>query len=466
MRTSRFVVAAVATVTVGLSLAACGKSGTPSAGPNANASSNAGTGDKCVSSGVTLTPATAAVTGSPTYDKIKSAGKVVVGVKADQPSLGYKDASGQRCGFDIEIAQLVAAKLGVSQDKIEYKEIPSANRETAIKGGDVDYYVGTYSITDKRKQDVAFAGPYFVAGQDLLVRKDDTSITGQDTLKGKKVCSATGSTPLQRVRDQKLTDDANISEFETYSECVSQLLDKRVDAVTTDDAILKGYAAQEPGQAQGRRQAVQRGEVRHRAAAGRHGAARLRQRRPRRRRSRTAPGRRSTTTRSAGPARRPPRRRSSGTDQPVNRPVVAARGHRAPSLIVEVRWTPSCDTLIHNGDLFWRGFRATVELFLVGRGGRLVLGTLLAAVRVSPVPVLRGVGTGVRQQLIRNTPLTLIFAFLVFAAAEARHRRLDYFPSACIALIALHRRVRLRGDPVRRQHRPGRAGRGGPGARA
>jgi glutamate transport system substrate-binding protein len=91
---------------------------------------------------------------------------------------------------------------------------------------------------------VSFAGPYFVAAQDLLVRKDDTSITGSDSLKGKTVCSATGSTPIQRVRDQKLTD--KIVEFKTYSECVSQLLDKKVDAVTTDDAILKGFAAQSP----------------------------------------------------------------------------------------------------------------------------------------------------------------------------------------------------------------------------
>ncbi|MEN3304062.1 MAG: glutamate transport system substrate-binding protein [Micromonosporaceae bacterium] len=236
-------------VTLGLGAAACGKSGTPTAPGNAGTSGAAvGTGDACSSSGATLTPATSvALTGSPTYDKIKSAGKVVIGVKADQPNLGYKDANGQRCGFDIEIAQLIAAKLGLGKDKIEYKEIPSANRETSIKGGEIGYYVGTYSITAKRKADVAFAGPYFVAGQDLLVRKDDASITGKDTLKGKKVCSATGSTPLQRVRDQKLTEDQNISEFKTYSECVSQLLDKRIDAVTTDDAILKGYAAQNQG---------------------------------------------------------------------------------------------------------------------------------------------------------------------------------------------------------------------------
>ncbi|MGC4891313.1 glutamate ABC transporter substrate-binding protein [Micromonospora sp. DT227] len=240
-------VAAVAMMaSLALSAAACGKEGDPAPSGGGNASGGAQS-DNCTSSGVTFTPKTdATIAGSPTFTKVKSAGKVVVGVKYDQPNLGYKDAQGKRCGFDIEIAQYVASTLGVDPAKIEYKEIASANRETAIKGGEIDYYVGTYSITDKRKNDVSFAGPYFVAGQDLLVRKDESSITGKDTLKGKKVCSAIGSTPIQKVRDEGLTEPENIVEFKTYSECVSQLLDKKVDAVTTDDAILKGYAAQNP----------------------------------------------------------------------------------------------------------------------------------------------------------------------------------------------------------------------------
>ncbi|WP_394825604.1 glutamate ABC transporter substrate-binding protein [Pendulispora albinea] len=207
----------------------------------------AGKGDKCTRSRVALEPsANVALTGSKTFDKIKAAGKAVVGVKVDEPNLGYKDADGKRCGFDIEIAQLIAARLGVDPSKIEYREIPTTNRETAIKGHEIDYYVGTYSITDKRKNEVGFAGPYFIAGQDLLVRKDETGITGKDSLKGRRVCASTGSTPLQRVRDQKLTEEANISEFKAPAECVSQLLDNKTDAVTTDDAILKGFAAQMP----------------------------------------------------------------------------------------------------------------------------------------------------------------------------------------------------------------------------
>lgn len=231
----------VAGTALALALTGCGKDGTPTTGAGTGAAA-----DTCSSSGVTFTPATPTITGSAAYDRIKAAGTVKVGVKADQPNLGYKDASGKRCGFDIEMAQLVAAGLGIDPAKIQFTEIPSANRESAIKGGQIDYYVGTYSITDKRKNDVSFAGPYFVAGQDLLVRKDETAITGKDSLKGKKVCSATGSTPVQRLRDDKLTEPENIVEFKTYSECVSQLLDKQVDAVTTDDAILKGFAAQKP----------------------------------------------------------------------------------------------------------------------------------------------------------------------------------------------------------------------------
>jgi glutamate transport system substrate-binding protein len=187
------------------------------------------------------------VAGSPTFAKIKSRGGVIVGAKEDQPGLGLKSATtGKYEGFDIEIAKLVAAKLGFAADKITFKTIPSAGREQALVNGDVDYYVGTYTINDNRKKQVSFAGPYFQAGQDLLVRKDDSSITGKDTLKGKKVCSVTGSTPIQKVREEGLTEPENIVEFQGYSQCVDKLLTKEVDAVTTDDAILKGFAAQDP----------------------------------------------------------------------------------------------------------------------------------------------------------------------------------------------------------------------------
>lgn len=215
-----------------LALTACGREGSPgaeSAGPTQTAAA-----------GVT-------VEGSSTFAAMQQRGKVVMGVRSDQPGLGFQDATtGQYAGFDIEIARLVAAKLGFGPEQLEYKVVPSAAREDTIERGEIDYMVGTYTINDNRKQRVSFAGPYYVAGQSLLVRSDETAITSKDTLKGKKVCSVTGSTPIQRVRDQGLTEPENIVEFQTYSQCVDQLLNNQVDVVTTDDAILKGFAAQQP----------------------------------------------------------------------------------------------------------------------------------------------------------------------------------------------------------------------------
>ncbi|ONI87182.1 ABC transporter substrate-binding protein [Saccharothrix sp. ALI-22-I] len=223
---------AVALLAGGLALTACGKEGSPT---------DPGTApSQQVESNVT-------VDGSATFEKMKGRGKVIVGVKEDQPGLGYKDpTTGKFTGFDIEIAKLVAAKLGFNSDQIEYKAIASQGREQALINGDVDYYVGTYTINAKRKDQVGFAGPYFTAGQDLLVKKDDNSITGPDTLKGKKVCSVTGSTPIQKVKTDGLTEPENIVELQNYSQCVTQLEQGAVDAVTTDDAILKGYASQDP----------------------------------------------------------------------------------------------------------------------------------------------------------------------------------------------------------------------------
>jgi glutamate transport system substrate-binding protein len=222
---------AVGLLVGGLALTACGKEGTPGGTSPAPQQSAA---------------ADVTVAGSATFEKMKSRGKVIIGVKEDQPGLGYKDpTTGKFSGFDIEIAKLVAAKLGFGEDKIEYKVVQSAGREAAIANGDVDYYVGTYTINAKRKEQINFAGPYFTAGQDLLVRKDNTDITSKDTLKGKKVCSISGSTPIQKIKSENLTEPANIVELQSYSQCVTQLEQKAVDAVTTDDAILKGYAARE-----------------------------------------------------------------------------------------------------------------------------------------------------------------------------------------------------------------------------
>ncbi len=172
--------------------------------------------------------------------------KIVIGTKFDQPGLGMKNPDGSMSGFDVDVATYVAKELGYSPDKIEWKESPSAQRETLIGNGQVKYIVATYSITDSRKQKVDFAGPYLITGQSLLVRNDNTDITGAESLQNnKKLCSVSGSTPAQRIKDKY--PGVQLQQYDTYSACVEALKNGAIDAVTTDEVILAGYAAQSPG---------------------------------------------------------------------------------------------------------------------------------------------------------------------------------------------------------------------------
>ncbi|HWV48682.1 MAG TPA: glutamate ABC transporter substrate-binding protein [Microbacterium sp.] len=183
--------------------------------------------------------------GSPTFDNMSARDGVIIGVKEDQPGLGYLDVTTQeRTGFDVDIARWIAASLGFDEDQIEFKAIASANREQALVNGDIDYYVGTYSITDKRKEIIDFAGPYFITGQGLLVGSDSDIKSEADLNADTTVCSATGSTPIQNIRDNY--PEVPTREFDLYSACVEALLNGEVQAVTTDQAILIGYAAQDP----------------------------------------------------------------------------------------------------------------------------------------------------------------------------------------------------------------------------
>ncbi len=172
--------------------------------------------------------------------------KVTVGIKFDQPGLGLKNPDGTFSGFDVDVATYVAGALGHKPEDIEFKEAPSGQRENLIQNGQVDYIVATYSITDARKEKVDFAGPYLITGQSLLVKADNTDITGPESLQNsKKLCSVSGSTPAQRIKDKY--PGVQLQQYDTYSACVEALKTGAIDAVTTDEVILAGYASQSPG---------------------------------------------------------------------------------------------------------------------------------------------------------------------------------------------------------------------------
>ena len=170
---------------------------------------------------------------------------LTIGVRFDAPGLAQRTLDGTLAGFDVDVATYIAHELGVDPGHITWHETTPARRETDLTSGTVDLVVATYSITDKRKQQVSFAGPYFVTGQDLLVRLTSPDITGPGSLNGKRLCSVTGTTSAQMVKD-KFAQAVQLVEYPRYPDCVTALLSNQVDAITTDAAILAGYAAQNP----------------------------------------------------------------------------------------------------------------------------------------------------------------------------------------------------------------------------
>ncbi len=180
-----------------------------------------------------------------TMAKLSSADKITIGVKTDQPGIGFLEPGADApTGIDPEMGRIIAAKLGIAPENITWKETVSDNREPFLKNGTVDLVIASYSINDERRAIVGQAGPYYVTGQQLLVREEDKGkITGPDKLKGIKTCSVTGSTSIKTAQTEY---GAKPVPFDTYSDCVTQLQNGSVDAVTTDGAILLGYAAQDP----------------------------------------------------------------------------------------------------------------------------------------------------------------------------------------------------------------------------
>lgn len=177
-----------------------------------------------------------------TMAEIQAAGKLVVGTKFDQPLFGLKPPVGDPEGFDVEIAKIIAAELGVTA---EFVETASPNREPFLENGNVDIVVATYTINDNRKQIVHFAGPYYVAGQDALVLAGNTDVTSAQDLVGKDVCTVPGTTSMRNL--EELGALVTVT-FETYSQCLPAVRSGQVVALSTDDVILAGLAAQNPGE--------------------------------------------------------------------------------------------------------------------------------------------------------------------------------------------------------------------------
>jgi glutamate transport system substrate-binding protein len=185
-----------------------------------------------------------------TMAELAEAGSIRIGTKFDQPGFGLENLEGEVEGFDVEVAKIIAAQLGIAPEDIEWVETPSAVREEVIEGDEVDMVVATYTINDQRKERISFAGPYYEAGQQIMVAEDDDTITGPESFTENPdatVCSVTGSTPSEQIRPYLANEGSQLVLFDEYSQCADALRNGQVDAVTTDNVILLGFVSESDG---------------------------------------------------------------------------------------------------------------------------------------------------------------------------------------------------------------------------
>jgi len=178
-----------------------------------------------------------------TMAQLAEAGRIRVGTKFDQPLFGLRNVDGELEGFDTEISRLIAAEMGIEPENIEWVETVSENREPFLQQGRVDLVAATYTINEERDQVIDFAGPYYVAGQDIMVAEGNPEgIQGPDDLAGKKTCTVAGSKPESNIKENY--PDVPLTLFDEYSKCADALENGQVVAVTTDNVILSGFVSE------------------------------------------------------------------------------------------------------------------------------------------------------------------------------------------------------------------------------
>jgi glutamate transport system substrate-binding protein len=225
MKTTRWL--AVLALVLGLVLAGCGDDEEPSGGGGEATSTPAADVEKFDA-------------GTPLGD-IQEKGEIVIGVKYDVPPFGFNNPkSGKVEGFDVDLGQAVADKLGV---KPKFIEAISDNRIPFLQDGTADLILSTMTINEERVGQIEFSDPYYIAKGRILVKKDNSDITGVDSLAGKNVCTALGSTYEATLKEQ--APDAKLKLVDSYSECLESLQNGSVDAISTDDVILTGMIIQD-----------------------------------------------------------------------------------------------------------------------------------------------------------------------------------------------------------------------------
>ncbi|MEV5410211.1 transporter substrate-binding domain-containing protein [Thermopolyspora sp. NPDC052614] len=176
-------------------------------------------------------------------DSILGKETLTVGVRPDLPGLGVRKADGTFEGYDVDVAAYLAGRLGA---RVRFVPAPAADRERLLLDGSADLMLATFSVTQERKRRVAFAGPYHISYQDILVRPEEKDIAGVRDLAGRSICAVEGSNAAERVVEERQVA-AKPVRARDYDECLALLKARTLDAITTDDVILAGLARRDGG---------------------------------------------------------------------------------------------------------------------------------------------------------------------------------------------------------------------------
>ncbi len=171
---------------------------------------------------------------------LQEAGTMTIGVKFDVPPFGLNNPqSGEVEGFDVDLGNYIADRLGV---EAEFVEANSDNRIPLLVDGSIDLILSTMTITEERDQEIDFSEPYYVANGDILI-PEGSEIAGIDDLNGTTVCTALGSTYQETIEEE--APDAELRLVDRYSECLELIQTGAIDAVSTDNVILTGMVIQD-----------------------------------------------------------------------------------------------------------------------------------------------------------------------------------------------------------------------------
>lgn len=192
-----------------------------------------------------LTPNSGAFAPDSTMARIRAKGRLTVGVDQNTYLFGFRDpATGQLEGFDIDLAREIAHDLFGDSNRVELRSVSTAERVPVLTDHRVDMVVRTFSVTCERRRDVAFSSTYFTAAQRILAEKT-SGIRAAADLDGKRVCVTVGADSADRLFALDLPHPPTVLGVTNWTDCLVALQQGQVDAVSTDEPILAGLAAQD-----------------------------------------------------------------------------------------------------------------------------------------------------------------------------------------------------------------------------